>query len=125
MKAHRANGKARRRGGLVLALAVLVPLLAGCGLYNRRVGPVIRRTVSSRTETREVPVRNWPVWVFVNGTQVGAFRTDQVGEVPVNLGPHLAQASGGPLKVEFRFRQADGKVEQKFHTYSTGPPGGR
>jgi len=66
------------------------------------------------------------VWVFVNGAQVGAFRTDANGEVPLDYRPYLAGAmQGGGLNVEFRFTQPDGKVEQKFHRRTPDQLAGR
>lgn len=102
-----------RRGtgaGVLLALAAL--LFAGCGVTEKRTGAVTRRVTASRLETRQGPVPDWPVWVFVNGRQIGAFRTDSRGEVPLDLTPHLAGAA--VLDVEFRYQQPDGKVERRF-----------
>jgi hypothetical protein len=126
VKRSNRNRSAARRGLVVLALAVLVPLLCGCGLTEKRVGPIIRRVTATRTDVREAPVPDWPVWVFVNGAQVGAFRTDANGEVPLNYQPYLAGAlQSGGLNVEFRFRQPDGRVEQKFLRLTAAQLGGR
>ena len=108
-----------RRGPWLLAFAIVVLVASGCGMTEKRVGGIQRRVTDTRVETRQAPVKNWPVWVFVNGTQIGAYRTNENGECPLNFLPYVrGPAQGSGLDVEFRFQQPDGKVERKWFRLS-------
>lgn len=116
----RGAGSGLRAGrASLLAGACLLSLLAsaGCRVTETGVGPLYPRVKNSRVETREAPVPGWPVWVFVNEKQVGAYQTGANGEVPFNFQPYLAEAlAAGGLRIEFRFQQPDGKVERQWYT---------
>ena len=101
------------RLGLFAALfAVGLVFASGCGIVNKRRGPIIRNVTNSRVETRQAPVAGWQVWAYVNGKLVGTYHSDANGEVSLPLEQYAADAKRG-LKVEFRFRQPDGKIEYK------------
>jgi len=101
------------RLGLFAALfAVGLIFASGCGIYQKKTGPIIRNVTNTRTETRQAPVAGWQVWAYVNGKLVGTYHSDANGEVSLPLEQYAADAKRG-LQVEFRFRQPDGKIEYK------------
>jgi hypothetical protein len=97
-----------------LLLAATLAVLSGCGVEERRIGPAYQVVKGSRTEIRKTVVPGWPVWVFVNGRQVGHYQTNASGEVRFWYGPYIEEGRRNGLKIEFRFRQPDGKSSSQI-----------